>query len=34
MGDGYWDLFWRTGIPALYLLRKQQEEQEDETDGS
>ena len=23
MEDGYWDLFWNTGLPEAYLLRKQ-----------
>lgn len=22
MEDGYWDLFWQTGAPEFYLLRK------------
>lgn len=22
MEDGYWDLFWDTGAPEFYLLRK------------
>ena len=25
MEDGYWDLFWNTGLPEFYLLRKQEE---------
>ena len=25
MEDGYWDLFWRTGMPEFYLLRGQRE---------
>ena len=37
MEDGYWDLFWNTGLPAFYLLRKHEddgngEEQERRTD--
>lgn len=32
MEDGYWGLFWQTGAPEFYLLRKQEDErQEDET---
>jgi len=34
MEDGYWDLFWNTGLPEFYLLRKKEEdekEQEQET---
>lgn len=27
MEDGYWDLFWQTGLPELYLLRKQKEQE-------
>lgn len=30
MEDGYWDLFWQTGDPAFYLLRKHEEENEQE----
>lgn len=26
MEDGYWDLFWNTGAPEFYLLRKQGDE--------
>lgn len=22
MEDGYWDLFWRTGAPEFYLMKK------------
>lgn len=22
MEDGYWDLFWQTGVPEFYLLKK------------
>ena len=29
MEDGYWDLFWRTGRPEFYLLRKREAEQSD-----
>ena len=25
MEDGYWDLFWNTGRPEFYLLRKHEE---------
>lgn len=25
MEDGYWDLFWRTGEPMFYLLRKHED---------
>lgn len=25
MEDGYWDLFWNTGLPEAYLLRKRRE---------
>ena len=32
MEDGYWDLFWRTGAPAFYLLRKQ-ENVDEQSDG-
>lgn len=28
MEDGYWDLFWRTGEPTFYLLRKHEGENE------
>lgn len=31
MEDGYWDLFWSTGLPEFYLLRRQEEE--DNGDG-
>lgn len=30
MEDGYWDLFWNTGLPEFYLLRKQEEQEEEE----
>ncbi len=30
MEDGYWDLFWNTGLPEFYLLRKQDEDKEEE----
>ncbi len=30
MEDGYWDLFWSTGLPEFYLLRKQEEERAEE----
>ena len=30
MEDGYWDLFWRTGEPTFYLLRKREDENEPE----
>ena len=26
MKESYWNLFWLTGVPAFYLLRKQEEE--------
>lgn len=26
MEDGYWDLFWNTGLPEFYMLRKREEE--------
>ena len=26
MDDGYWDLFWNTGLPEAYLMRNQEEE--------
>ena len=25
MEDGYWDLFWNTGLPEAYLLRKRKD---------
>ena len=25
MDDGYWDLFWATGAPEFYLLRRREE---------
>ena len=30
MEDGYWDLFWNTGLPEFSLLRKQESEGEAE----
>ncbi len=34
MEDGYWDLFWRTGAPEFYLLRKKDTEEEaEQADG-
>ena len=30
MEDGYWDLFWQTGDPSFYLLRKGEDENEAE----
>lgn len=30
MEDGYWDLFWNTGLPEFYLLRKKDEDKEEE----
>lgn len=36
MEDGYWDLFWQTGAPAFYLMRKKEEERPEapeQTDG-
>lgn len=30
MDDGYWDLFWNTGLPEAYLLRRQKEERNEE----
>ena len=29
MEDGYWDLFWSTGRPEFYLLRKREDEERD-----
>ena len=29
MDDGYWDLFWNTGVPEFYLLRKKEEDGEE-----
>lgn len=26
MEDGYWNLFWNTGAPEFYLLRKREDE--------
>ncbi len=26
MADGYWDLFWETGAPEFYMLRRRQED--------
>ena len=26
MGDGYWGLFWQTGVPEFYLLREREKE--------
>ena len=28
MEDGYWGLFWQTGVPEFYLLRKKEEDGE------
>ena len=28
MEDGYWGLFWQTGAPEFYLLRKRQEKED------
>lgn len=25
MEDGYWDLFWNTGLPEAYLLRRRRD---------
>jgi len=30
MEDGYWGLFWNTGRPEFYLLRKKDEDKEEE----
>ena len=30
MDDGYWDLFWNTGAPEFYLLRKREKERDEE----
>ncbi len=30
MEDGYWDLFWNTGLPEAYLLRRHEDEERDE----
>ena len=30
MDDGYWDLFWNTGLPEAYLLRKRENERDEE----
>lgn len=30
MDDGYWDLFWNTGAPEFYLLRKREDEEREE----
>ena len=30
MEDGYWDLFWQTGAPEFYLLRRQEDEKRTE----
>ena len=30
MDDGYWDLFWTTGLPEFYLLRRQESEEREE----
>ena len=30
MEDGYWDLFWNTGLPEFYLLRRREDEERDE----
>ena len=30
MEDGYWDLFWQTGEPTFYLLRKHEDANEPE----
>ncbi len=30
MEDGYWDLFFNTGLPEFYLLQKREEEEEQE----
>ena len=29
MDDGYWDLFWNTGAPEFYLLRKRENERDE-----
>lgn len=30
MEDEYWDLFWRTGRPEFYLLRKRENGEEEQ----
>ncbi len=30
MEDGYWSLFWQTGLPEAYLLRKREEKEQEE----
>ena len=30
MEDGYWDLFWSTGLPEAYLLQKRKDEEQEE----
>lgn len=30
MDDGYWDLFWNTGLPEFYLLQKRENEEREE----
>ena len=29
MEDGYWDLFWQTGAPEFYLMRKKDKDGEE-----
>ena len=34
MEDGYWDLFWQTGAPEIYLLgKKDGKETSEQADG-
>ncbi len=30
MEDGYWGLFWNTGLPEFYLLQKREDRKEQE----
>ena len=30
MEDGYWDLFWSTGAPEFYLMRKREDKDEEQ----
>lgn len=33
MEDGYWDLFWNTGLPEFYLMRKKDGEEASEQEA-
>ena len=33
MEDGCWDLFWNTGLPEFYLLRKKEDDDGREAAG-